>query len=34
VTFADPQIAELFCRTQFVVDAVEVIGEDANFPTS
>jgi hypothetical protein len=30
----DPEISELFCRMQFVVDTVEVIGEDANFPNS
>lgn len=28
----DPAISELYCRTQFVVDSYEVIGEDEDFP--
>ena len=28
----DPAISELFCRTNFVVDSFEVIGEDEDFP--
>ena len=28
----DPAISELFCRTNFVVDSYEVIGEDEDFP--
>jgi hypothetical protein len=30
----DSAISQLFCRMQFVVDSVEIIGEDPNFPTS
>ena len=28
----DPAISELFCRTNFVVESYEVIGEDEDFP--
>ena len=31
-TTTDPAISELFCRTNFVVDSYEVIGEDEDFP--
>ena len=30
----DPAVAELYCRSQFVVDSYEVIGTDADFPFS
>ena len=31
-TQVDPAIARLFCRTNFVVDSYEIIGEDEDFP--
>jgi hypothetical protein len=33
-TQVDPAMSELYCRTQFVVDSYEVIGEDEDFPFS
>jgi len=31
-TEVDPAIAELFCRTNFVVESYEILGEDEDFP--